>query len=389
VTNVKFRSRSCAALSVLAVILLLTALSASAGGRTCQAACRLQRAIDQLVAAPGGPPGAIVIVQNGTHRHVLTSGVANVATGAPLRPGLHMRIASTAKAYSGAVALSLVDRGVLSLHSTVGDLLPWAPRQWRPITLAEALKHTSGLPDFSADPGFLARVQSHPDVPLPPRRLLGFITDQPLLFKPGTKYHYSNSDNIVVGLMVEAATGRSYERELARLVTQPLGLEGTTLPRGPRMPRPFIHGYARQAGGQFEDVSEIFAAGYAWASGGIVSTPADQNRFIRAYVGGTLFGGKARTGQFQFVSGNSEPPGPGRNAAGLGLFRYRTRCGTMFGHTGNTPGYTQFFAASRNGQRSAVVSVNLQITPDSSPETFRALRHIFLLAVCATNQTMP
>jgi D-alanyl-D-alanine carboxypeptidase len=61
----------------------------------------------------------------------------------------------------------------------------------------------------------------------------------------------------------------------------------------------------------------------------------------------------------------------------------------MFGHTGNTPGYTQFFAASRKGLRSAVVSVNLQITPDSSAETFRSLRHVFLLAVCAANRASP
>ena len=155
------------------------------------------------------------------------------------------------------------------------------------------------------------------------------------------------------------------------------------------MPTPFIHGYDRQANGQLEDVSELFAAGYAWASGGIVSTPANQNRFIRAYVGGTLFGGNARAAQFHFVPGNSEPPGPGRNAAGLGLFRYGTRCGTMFGHTGNTPGYTQFFAASRNGLRSVVVSINLQATPTISPDVFRSLRHLYLLAVCAANQAMP
>ena len=150
-----------------------------------------------------------------------------------------------------------------------------------------------------------------------------------------------------------------------------LNTSNTTLVGGVGEARPFIHGYAHQTGGQSEDVSEIFAAGYAWASGGIVSTPADQNRFIRGYVGGTLFGGKARTGQFQFVSGNSEPPGPGRNAAGLGLFRYRTRCGTMFGHTGNTPGYTQFFAVSRNGQRSPVLrSVRFAgRTPPTSPRT--------------------
>jgi D-alanyl-D-alanine carboxypeptidase len=84
-----------------------------------------------------------------------------------------------------------------------------------------------------------------------------------------------------------------------------------------------------------------------------------------------------------FVPGSSEPTGPGVNAAGLGIFRYRTRCGTVYGHTGNTAGYTQFVAASANGSRSAVVSINAQITPTVSPLKFPALRRIYTLAVCA------
>jgi len=133
-------------------------------------------------------------------------------------------------------------------------------------------------------------------------------------------------------------------------------------------------------------VSEVFAAGYAWASGGIVSTPFEQNRFIRAYVGRELFDRETQAQQFDFIpGGSSEPPGPGRNAAGLAIFRYRTRCGTVFGHTGNTAGYTQFFAASRNGRRSVVVAVNRQTTPTTEPEVFRELRRVYTLAVCTLN----
>jgi D-alanyl-D-alanine carboxypeptidase len=60
-----------------------------------------------------------------------------------------------------------------------------------------------------------------------------------------------------------------------------------------------------------------------------------------------------------------------------------TRCGTVYGHTGNTAGYTQFVAANRNGSRSATVSVNAQITPSSDAARFRHLRRIFELSVCA------
>ncbi len=105
------------------------------------------------------------------------------------------------------------------------------------------------------------------------------------------------------------------------------------------------------------------------ASGGIVSTPADLNSFIRGYVGGRLFGSKTSSQQRQVVEGgSSEPPGPGINAAGLAILRYETRCGTVWGHTGNTPGYAQFMAASPNGNRSVTVSVNTQLTWEDGAE---------------------
>ena len=154
------------------------------------------------------------------------------------------------------------------------------------------------------------------------------------------------------------------------------------MPSGVLLPSPFIHGYSQaQNGGRLEDESQNIAfGGWAWASGGLVSTPGNLNRFVRAYVGGRLFGGSARRAQYHFVSGGqSDPPGPGKNAAGLALFRYRTPCGTVFGHTGNIPGYTQLMAANRTGRRSLVVSINRQAPSSLIP----ALRRAEVHAVCA------
>jgi D-alanyl-D-alanine carboxypeptidase len=210
--------------------------------------------------------------------------------------------------------------------------------------------------------------------------------DPPLLFDPGSEYRYSNSDNIAVALMVEAATGETYEDLLQEQVYGPLGLTRTSLPAGPELEEPYIHGYDNDPSEQPpEDYSEIIAAGWAWASGGIVSTPADLNTFIRAYVRGELFDRKTRSQQRKVLEGGgSEPPGPGKNSAGLGVFRYETKCGKVWGHTGNTPGYTQFMAASKDGRRSATVSINTQLTQNvGDPEAFKALRHAEKRAVCA------
>lgn len=343
---------------------------------------RVHDALDSLMAEPASPEGAFVLVQNRRTTKVFRAGVADVTTDRPINGGMHMRIASTAKAYSGAVVLRLVERGALSLDDTIGERLPWAPRAWRRVTLGQALHHTSGLPDFSVTKRFRTYLLAHLDQAPAPRRLLGFAAHKPLEFRPGTRYHYSNSDNIVAALMVEDATGRAYEKVLARQVLRPLRLRHTSLPRGTFLPRPRINGYDEEAG-EPVDVTNVFAAGYAWASGGIVSTPRDQNRFIRGYVGRALFDRDTQDTQFDFRPGGSEPPGPGVNSAGLAVFRYNTPCGTMYGHTGNTAGYTQFMAASRDGHTSVVVSVNRQIPPDIAPEAFKRLRTVYRTAVCA------
>jgi CubicO group peptidase (beta-lactamase class C family) len=84
----------------------------------------LDLALKELIAMEGGPPGVIAVVQRGKHRKVHTFGVANVRTGRPMRIHDRMRIASTSKAFSGAVALSLVSKGALSLTSVSGLSAP-------------------------------------------------------------------------------------------------------------------------------------------------------------------------------------------------------------------------------------------------------------------------
>jgi D-alanyl-D-alanine carboxypeptidase len=328
----------------------------------------------------------IVTLGGGSGLTVLTAGVGDLATGQPPLSGDSMRVASVAKAFSGATALGLVSRGVLSLDDRIGTVLPGMPPAWEQVTLGELLAHTSGLPDFSQSPRFQQAVAASPQDPPPPQDLLGFLGDAALLFPPGTQYRYSNSDNIVVGLMVQAATGRGYADVLRSVVLGPAHLSATSLPVGAALPTPYLHGYDVSVKPP-EDVSTLLAAGWSWASGGIVSTPRDLARFIGAYVRGDLVDRVTRSMQFDFRPGSSEPPGPGENSAGLALFRYDTRCGTVYGHTGNTPGYTQFAAATADGHRTVTVSVNAQITPRSAPTPFAALREVFELATCAALAT--
>ena len=125
--------------------------------------------------------------------------------------------------------------------------------------------------------------------------------------------------------MIQAATGKTYAEALKEQVLTPLGLDSTSLPEGIEMPEPVLRGYDLDPPNPPEDVTEQIAAGWSWASGGIVSTPEDMNDFIRGYVGGKLFGPQTQAQQTDLFipGGESGPPGPGVNSVQHGAFPLR------------------------------------------------------------------
>ncbi|TXS57044.1 serine hydrolase domain-containing protein [Streptomyces sp. t39] len=347
----------------------------------------LQKRLDALVRRQDGPPGAVVVLRDDRRQRVLRAGTADLSTGRPPRIDDHMRIASTAKAFSGAVALHLVAEGRLRLDDTIGGRLPRLPRAWHAVTLRQLLQHTSGLPDYTTAPEFQRLVNEDPRRHFDSRRLLRFVAGEPLAFAPGSRYLYSNSDNIAVALMAEAVTGRPYEELLRRIVHRPLGLRNTSLPQGYEMPEPYLHGYDVDPPAPPEDISEVLSASGVWASGGIVSTPRDMTRFIRGYAPGVLTSPAVVREQRRWVPGASEPAGPGANQAGLAIFRYTTRCGVVLGHTGNFPGYTQLVAATPDGRYSLTFSLTRQINSAVAPALLSTVRDIQEDAVCTLLRT--
>jgi D-alanyl-D-alanine carboxypeptidase len=369
---------------LLALLLAAAALVATAPAATAKPK-RLQAALDAITSNAAGPPGASVLIERGKRKTYLSSGIANLGSGAAPRPALRMRIASMAKAFSGAVALRLVDDGKLHLDDTVDEVLPGLWPLAGDTTLRQLLQHTGDLPDYIRDQDFIDELMADPAQYMTPEELIGYVSDKPPVPAGGGKYEYSDSDNILVGLMAEAATGRSYESLLRRYIYRPAGMKHTSLPNTIAMPRPFMHGYTISNGTPADD-SELINPALAWASGGIVSTPRDVVRFFRSYLGGDLFDRKLQRQQFDFVKGSSSPPGPGENDAGLGIFRYHTRCGVIYGHTGSFPGYRLFAASTKDGKRTISFSVNSQIVPpdQGDQDVAKEIRRAQTLAVCRT-----
>lgn len=346
-----------------ALVLFMAALVPmfSAGGAVARTTtAMLQRELARLVAAPSGPVGAIATLYRNGRITVIRAGRANARRPGAPRLGDHMRIASAAKAFNGAVILHLVQKGRLGLDDTIGQRLPEMPAAWSRVTIREMLGHRGGLPDYSQSAGALQHLMTDPRGYVSPLQVIDWVRTAPLTFPPGTRYEYSNTDNIVLGLIAERVTGESYGRLLSSIVFSPAGLSQTSFPtRRIALPAPFIHAYQLEPGKPPVDTTTAISPSGAWASGAVVSTPRDLGAFIRAELRGRFFGPAQRRQQFRFVTASSDPPGPGKNSAGLALFRYRTPCGTVYGHAGSFPGYAQWAAASADGRRSVTTSLNI------------------------------
>jgi D-alanyl-D-alanine carboxypeptidase len=341
----------------------------------------VQRGLERLVASPGGPPGAVATIYRNGKLTTLRAGRADVKRRRAPRASDHMRIASIAKAFSGAVALNLVRAGKLGLDDTIAQRLPGAPAAWGAVTVRQLLNHTSGVPDYTRSKPFAKQAETNPRGYVSPQTVIGWVSGDPLQFAPGSKYEYSNTDNILVGLIAEEVSGETYGDLLQNIVFGPAKLTQTSFPTKVALPEPYIHGYIVAPGEEDQDVSTFLSPSGAWASGAIVSTPRELNAFIRADLGLKFFDRAQQRQQMRFVKGGkSSPPGPGKNSAGLALFRYQTKCGTVFGHTGNFPGYVQFAAATPDGRRAVTTSLNI---PAPDGKLLAQLRRLQTTAVCA------
>jgi D-alanyl-D-alanine carboxypeptidase len=366
--------------SVVVLAGLLVAPSAPAKFRGAPNS-KLQRALTAIVESPAGPPGIAVLVDRGPHTEFLRAGFADVGARRGASPVDAFRIASVAKGFNAYLAVKLAGNGAISMDTTLGQSIPGVLPAAEGVKLRELLQHSSGLADYIRQPAFVEQLTADPTRYFSPIQLTEFVRDEPLEFAPGSKYHYSDTDNIAAGLIEEEASGLLYPQLLQRRIFGPLKMRGSSLPITPKMPRPFIHGYDVEPGEKPEDVSELLNPAGAWASGGIVSTPLDLSRFVRRYVPTVL--GAARELEGPFRPGASSPPGPGRNSASIGIFRYRMSCGTVYGHTGSFPGYRIFLAASANGKRSVVFVANSQIVPGSGSQLIsKAITRAQKQAVC-------
>ena len=210
---------------------------------------------------------------------------------------------------------------------------------------------TSGLFDFAADSGFVAAAFRDPLRDWTPQEIVAIATAHPPYSAPGAGWAYSDTNYFVAGLIVEAATGHALASELHRRIVGPLRLRRTRLDSGPRIAGRHAHGYFLRP---LEDVT-VGSPSVQWAAGALVSTVDDVARFFRALLGGRLLRADLLRAMRTTVPALLLGPG---NEYGLGLQKLPLACGSAWGHTGASPGYSVDAFNRRDGTRQVVLAVN-------------------------------
>ena len=177
------------------------------------------------------------------------------------------------------------------------------------------------------------------------------------LFAPGARYSYSNTNYVLLGMVVEKIDGKSIGEALNDRLFEPLDLDQTSYPTEPGLPSPYAHGYMVLGDGPPVDVTGI-SPSLSPASGAIVATAVDVADFYRALLSGDLLKPKLLRAMKTTIAVGTPADIPGQRY-GLGLERFPTSCGPAWGHNGAVPGYLSFSFNSGNGARQALLMVNM------------------------------
>lgn len=337
----------------LALLLAVLAVWVSAAPAATPRRVSLPQLARSLVKA--GAPGAIVYVRTPTATRSGAAGFADRAALVTMRAVDRYRIASVTKAYIAVVVLQLEAEGRLDIDDPVERWLPGLVPNGGAITLRELLNHTSGIYNYTDDNDFLQRLIADPGRAWPPRELIVVALAHPPLFAPGANWSYSSTNYILLGLVVEAVTGKTLGQVLQERIFTPLSLTATSFPLGIELGPDFVHGYVRLAPGTpLLDIAPLVSPSWAWAAGGIVSNARDVTTFYRALLTGRLLP--------PMQLNEMKIPSTVAGTYGLGIFSEFTACGRAFGHDGDFFGWRNEAIATANGNREAVVMVNVDTT---------------------------
>ncbi|MFC5720604.1 serine hydrolase domain-containing protein [Streptomyces gamaensis] len=324
-----------------------------------------QAALDALHTT-GGMPGIAAETWTPQGTWFGSAGYADTAAERERTAADHLRAGSITKSFVTVVLLQLEAEGKLSLDDSVERWLPGVLQgngyDGNRITVRQLLNHTSGVYDMVSAPEWRAYMNGdgflqHRYETRTPEQIVAMALKYKPDFEPGKGWKYSNTNFVLAGMIVKKVTGNSYAHEAEQRIIKPLGMKETTFPgTDPKMPAPHAVGYsklyAENPGPEIHDATEYNPA-WSGATGEVISTTGDLNRFYSAILQGKLLPDRqtqemltpVKTGTFFDY--------------GLGMIRRQLSCGVdVWGHDGIVWGSLSSTAGTRDGKHMLTFNIN-------------------------------
>lgn len=339
-------------------------------------------------------PGAVVLIRQGDHQWVKAFGIADLETGQEMDAHMAFRVGSNTKTMTGTVILQLVQEGKLKLDDKVSQYFKDVPNGDE-ITIANLLEMRSGIPSYSELKSVNKILDEQPKHVFTPQELIQYGIEQKPLFAPGQGYDYSNTNFVMLGVLIEQKTGMTLEEAFAKRIFEPLKLSRTLLPapNDTKLPPPFSHGYLFGTNvSSLEDPSlppaelkEALAGkllphdvtfsnpSWAWAAGGAISTAEQLATYVEALVGGGLLDPAMQKQRLASLkpTNPAEPNGP---QYGLGI----VKLGPMLGHDGSLPGYQSFMGHDPQSNTTLIIWTNLQSAPNGNDTAIGIAKNVIM-----------
>ncbi|MGW6027540.1 serine hydrolase domain-containing protein [Streptomyces sp. NPDC055099] len=358
--------RALAAVAVAAAALAVAGTLPASAAQSPESRDDIRKGMERLVTDDKFPAVLAATVDRDGRARNYTAGVGDLKTGAKVPVDGQVRAGSNTKTFTATVVLQLVGEGKVELDAPVDDYLPGLLRgegiDGRDIKVRQLLQHTSGLPNYT-DHMLEDVFGKGRHTYYQPRDLIDRALEHKAQFAPGERWAYSNTNYIVAGLLIEKVTGRPLAEQITERVIDRIGLRRTYFPdvgeEGIRGAHP--QGYhAEKPGAPLKNRTELDPS-WGWASGQLISTPSDLNRFFSALIGGKLLG-PAQLAQMRKTVEIPDSPVAGAGY-GLGLSSTPLSCGGVaWGHGGDIPGYHSLPGVTDDGRAATIV-----VTADWAP----------------------
>jgi D-alanyl-D-alanine carboxypeptidase len=315
----------------------------------------------QAAFAKSFSPGAIVGVRAPEGTWTAAYGMADPKTGRPMTVAMHTRTGSITKTFTGTAIMRLVQDQKLSLDDPIEKYVPGVPNG-NTITLRQLANMTSGVASYTRSAQFTDKYFAKPETVFTPDQLLQVGIAASPLFPPGAQFDYSNTNTILLGMVIEKVTQKPVAEVFDAMVFKPLNLLNTIWPgQSPKMPEPYAEGFTLQGNFAKPDApsnATFWNPAWGWTAGEIISNMDDLLTYGRALgTGQGLLNPEIQEARLKSIPG----------AAGYGI---ALGCiDGWVGHTGELPGYntTVFYHAASD--ITVVVQTNSDIASGNCAES--------------------